>query len=216
MATGAPWAMTIRMTDLLRLVQWLSPAFPLSGYAYSHGLEAAMAKGRVRDAGGVEGWVRTVLRHGTGRLDAWAVRSAMACDDPEALTATIRARAGSAERWMETRDQGRAFCDVTTGMGEAPLADLPLPVALGLRARGMDPATVARLYLQALACQIVAAAARFLPLGQTEAQTILARLHPDIEAIAAHVDPTPPGSFAFLAELDAMAHETLQPRIFRT
>ena len=35
--------------DLLTLAQWLSPAFPVSGYAYSHGLEAAIAEGRVGD-----------------------------------------------------------------------------------------------------------------------------------------------------------------------
>ncbi|MGB3554725.1 MAG: urease accessory protein UreF, partial [Jannaschia sp.] len=64
-------------TDLLRLTQWLSPAFPLSGYAYSHGLETAMATGRVRDAAGTGAWVVTVLRHGTGALDAWVIRAAM-------------------------------------------------------------------------------------------------------------------------------------------
>jgi urease accessory protein len=33
--------------DLLTLTQWLSPAFPVSSYAYSHGLEAAIASGAV-------------------------------------------------------------------------------------------------------------------------------------------------------------------------
>ncbi|WP_092646224.1 urease accessory protein UreF [Jannaschia faecimaris] len=203
-------------TDLLRLTQWLSPAFPVSGYAYSHGLETAMAEGRVTDAASTAAWVRTVLTSGTGPLDVWAIRRVMGGADPEEVAATLRARAGSAERWQETRDQGAAFCDVTNAMGEVPLSDLPLPVALGVRARGMDAGIVAQLYLQAFAGQMVSAATRFLPLGQRAAQTLLRDLHPAIAAVAERNDTDPPGSAAALAELDAMAHEALQPRIFRT
>ncbi|MEM9798285.1 MAG: urease accessory UreF family protein [Pseudomonadota bacterium] len=205
------------MTDLLRLTQWLSPAFPLSGYAYSHGLETAMANGRVRDADGAYDWAATVLRHGSGALDAWLIRAAMAGGDPADLRDIAAARAGSAERWAETRDMGAAFATETEALGEAPLPPgLPFPVALGLRARGMDPVTVVTLYLQAFAGQLVGAATRFLPLGQSEGQGVLRRLHPLIAEIAAHEDETPPPQSAFLADYDAMAHETLQPRIFRT
>ena len=35
--------------DRLSLIQWLSPAFPTGGFAYSHGLEQAMTDG-TRDA----------------------------------------------------------------------------------------------------------------------------------------------------------------------
>jgi urease accessory protein len=202
--------------ELLRLTQWLSPAFPLSGYAYSHGLEAAMAEGRVRDAGQVQAWVATVLRHGTGALDAWVIRAAMAGADPKDVADTLRARSGCAERWEETRAMGAAFCATTEALGLPATPALPLPAALGLRARGMEPKLVCALYLQALAGQVVSAAARFLPLGQAEAQAVLAALHPVIEEVAMREEPGPPGSAALLAELDAMAHETLQPRIFRT
>ncbi|CTQ50865.1 urease accessory protein UreF [Jannaschia donghaensis] len=203
-------------TDLLRLTQWLSPAFPVSGYAYSHGLETAMAAGRVRDAATTRDWVRAVLVHGTGPLDVWAIRSVMGGARADDVALTLRARASSAERWAEMRDQGTAFCNVTSAMGEPTLTDLPLPVALGVRARGMDAVTVARLYLQTFAGQMVSAATRFLPLGQTQAQMILRGLHADIAEIADREDADPPGSAARIADLDAMAHETLQPRIFRT
>lgn len=208
--------MTIRTTDLLKLSQWLSPAFPVSGYAYSHGLEAAMAEGRVRDAASTEAWVACVLRHGSGALEAWAIRSVMGGMAPETVTETLRARAGCAERWEEMRAMGAAFCETTTAMGAPALADQPLSVALGLRAEGMDVETVVMLYLQAMAGQFVGAATRFLPLGQAEAQRVLAALHPVIADVAARSEPGPPGSSALLAELDAMAHETLQPRVFRT
>lgn len=218
MATGGPWGTTTMTTatDLLRLSQWLSPAFPVSGYAYSHGLETAMAEGRVVDAAGLAAWVKAVLRFGAGPLDVWAIRRVMAGDDPVEVAELLQARAGSAERWEEMRAQGAAFGAATAATGLAPVDDLPLPVVLGLRARGMEPGVVAALYLHAFASQLVSAAVRFVPLGQQEGQAVLADLHPVIEAVAAREDSTPPGQGALAAELDAMAHETLQPRIFRT
>ncbi|MEM7491384.1 MAG: urease accessory UreF family protein [Pseudomonadota bacterium] len=208
--------MTIPTTDLLRLTQWLSPAFPVSGYAYSHGLEAAMAAGPVTDAASTGAWVACVLRRGAGALDAWAIRAVLGGADPAEIAGILRARAGSAERSEEMEAMGAAFCRTTAEMGGAPLPDLPLPVALAIRAAGMDARVVATLYLQAFAAQLVGAATRFLPLGQAAAQAVLANLHPVIDAVAARSDPAPPGGGALLAELDAMAHERLQPRIFRT
>jgi urease accessory protein len=206
---------TMRTTDLLRLAQWLSPAFPLSGYAYSHGLEAAMAGGRVTDADSARDWARCVLERGTGALDAWAIRAVMEGADPDDAADTIRARAGSAERWEETRAMGAAFAGARRAMGyEAN--DHPLPVALGLAARGMEAEPVAALYLQSLAGQLIGAATRFLPLGQHAAQAALAALHPTIARLAVEIPAAPPPSGALMAEMDAMAHETLQPRMFRT
>ncbi len=218
MVTAGRWGtiMPAMTTDLLRLTQWLSPAFPISGYAYSHGLEAAMAGGRVADAGSVRDWVAAVLRYGTGALDVWAIRATLRGAEPSEVAAVLRARVGCAERWTEMRDQGAAFCAVTTAIGEVPLSDLPLAVALGVRARGMEAGLVAMLYLQAFAGQIVSAATRFLPLGQTEAQTISRDLHAVIAEVAARDHATPPGSAAFTADIDAMAHETLPARLFRT
>lgn len=204
-------------TDLLRLTQWLSPTFPISGYAYSHGLETAMASTRVRDAEGVRAWVAAVLRHGTGPLDVWAIRRVMGGAAADEVAEVLRARSGSPERWREMRDQGTAFGAVTEALGDgARGGDLPLPVALGMRARGMEPGIVTLLYLQGFAGQMVSAATRFIPLGQSVAQGVLRALHPVIRSVASRADDAPPGAAALLAEMDAMAHETLQPRLFQT
>ncbi|MEE4348227.1 MAG: urease accessory protein UreF, partial [Paracoccaceae bacterium] len=39
---------------LLTLMQWLSPAYPVGGFSYSHGLEWAVAAGDVTDASGFQ------------------------------------------------------------------------------------------------------------------------------------------------------------------
>ena len=70
--TTAPAVITIPMTDaakLMRLQSWLSPAFPIGAYSYSHGLEWAVEAGQVRDRASLVDWLEADLRFGTGRGD---------------------------------------------------------------------------------------------------------------------------------------------------
>lgn len=212
--------------DLLTLAQWLSPAFPVSGYAYSHGLEAEIAGGRVTDAESAEAWIRTVLEAGSGRTDALFLIAALAPEaDAAGLADLARAYAGSAERWQETRDQGAAFAATLRAMGEA-VDDHPYPVALGVASRRLDlpPATVAALFLQAFAASLGSVCVRFVPLGQAEGQRLVAALAPVAERIASmavdDLEKMPLiealGGAAPGADLAAMEHETLEVRLFRT
>ena len=57
--------MTISGT--LLLTQWLSPSYPLGSFAYSHGLETAIAQGWVTDAASLQDWLEDVLGVGSGR-----------------------------------------------------------------------------------------------------------------------------------------------------
>ena len=54
---------------LLPLFAWLSPAFPIGAFAYSHGLEQAVADGDVRDAVTLGRWLGDLLAHGSIRTD---------------------------------------------------------------------------------------------------------------------------------------------------
>jgi urease accessory protein len=62
--------------SLLRLLAWLSPAFPTGAFAYSHGLEWAVEAGDVRDETSLFGWLTDVMTHGTGRTDTILLRHA--------------------------------------------------------------------------------------------------------------------------------------------
>ena len=211
------------MTDqgLLTLSQWLSPAFPLGGFAYSHGLEAAISDG-LATAGEVQGWLDDILRFGSGKADAVLLCAAMAEDaDHGELAATARALAASRERWEETIAQGTAFTETVNALTGAAHAPAALPVAVGRAARGLGlpAAQVAALYLQAFATNLALAAVRFVPLGQTEGQRIVQALQPVVLEVADAAAETPvdaitngvPG-----ADLSAMAHEVMDVRIFRT
>ncbi|MBF0307476.1 MAG: urease accessory protein UreF, partial [Alphaproteobacteria bacterium] len=73
-------------SGLCRLMIWLSPAFPVGAYSYSHGIEWAVEAGALRDRDGLADWVADVLRHGAGRIDAAlflaAHRAVTAGDEP--------------------------------------------------------------------------------------------------------------------------------------
>ena len=207
---------------LLSVVQWLSPAFPVGSYAYSHGLEWAISAGDITSAEDLQRWIGTVLTEGAGRTDAILLAEALRPEaDLAALSALAQALAASRERLVETLDQGRALGQTIAALTGQPLPEMPYPVALGAAARGLGlPAEpVVALYLHAFASALVQAAVRFVPLGQTEGQAVLAALHPVIlqvaaEAAQAGIDQI--GSGAFRSDLAAMRHETMDVRIFRT
>ncbi len=214
--------MTPPLAPFLALSHWLSPAFPTGAFAYSHGLEQAVADGAVCDAASLETWLNGVLAHGAGRQDAILLaRSLAAGADHDALAALARALAPSAERLTETLEQGAALARTVQALTGRVLPARPLPVALGQAAAplGLDPRMVLALYLQGFIGNLVTIAIRHVPLGQTEGQGVLARLQPAIAALAEAVamDPGQPlGSAALAADLAAMRHEIREVRLFRT
>lgn len=204
----------------LTLVQWLSPAFPTGAFAYSHGLEAAIAAREVQDATGLETWLQNILTYGAGFQDAILVSHALegGCD---ALDDLARALQPCAERFQESSDQGAAFSRTVAGMTGWDLPPRLLPVAVGEAAARLDlPKTdVLSLFLQAFAGNLVTIAIRHLPLGQTEGQAVLYRLSPQIHDLALDAAQAPleaMGSCALAGDMAAIAHETQEVRIFRT
>ena len=198
--------------SLLRLLTWASPAFPTGGYAYSHGLEWAVEAGDVTNEAQTLDWIDAVLTDGTGRQDAILMRAAYAGVDVAALAA---ATAPSAERRAETLAQGAAFALAGAVWGDCPAA--AYPVAWGHLARQQDvPVDDAVLaMLHALAANLVSAAVRLVPLGQTAGLRIVAALEPTILRIA-HDPGTDLGGACFRGDIASMRHETQHTRLFRS
>ena len=211
-------------TALLTLTQWLSPAYPIGAFAYSHGLEAAVDLGWVTGPSGFEDWLCDVLESGAGRADALLLAAAYNAPGGEALREVdmrARAFASSRERLEETSAQGAAFCKVTDRVWGTGHQGLTYPVAVGASAAfaAVPLELTAQLYLQAFASNLIAAAQRLLPLGQTDGQAILQSLSPlflQISEDAADGDLTRLSNTALLADIAAMRHETQASRIFRT
>jgi urease accessory protein len=206
---------------LLSLTQWLSPSFPLGAFAYSHALELAMSEGKVSDAETLKTWLSDTLAYGGGKVDAWLLAMALAGGDPTALADLAESLAATRERWMETSDQGTAFVRTVAQMGGPTIASCALPVAVGQAARALDvdAETVIALYLHSFTANLVSAAVRFVPLGQSAGQSVLARLHDQIAAQArAALGATQEGltSSAFAADLGAAQHEDMDVRLFKS
>ncbi|RVV98848.1 urease accessory protein UreF [Mesobaculum littorinae] len=240
-------------TDHLTLAQWVSPAFPISSYAYSHGLEQAIATGDVTGPDALRAWIAAVVQDGSGLADAVLVHATLRGEDVADWAAAL---ATSRERWEETRDQGRAFARMVDdldrlegaredswdrrregalnggqdgepggrrdrGAAGVPTDGVAYPVAFGRAARRLDlPADVivAR-YLQAFAANLVSAAVRLMPLGQSAGQGVLAALAPVIAATATRARGLGCDDIVLAtpaADLAAMCHETMAVRHFRT
>jgi urease accessory protein len=219
---------------LARLLTWLSPAYPVGAYSYSHGLEWIVEAGQVRDVETLVGWIEDLLAHGAGRCDiiflaeSWR---ALGTDDGNLLKRTAElaaALAPSAERRLETLAQGTAFLAATLAAWPAPRLEalaaggrLAYPVAVGASAavHGLPLAATAQAYAQAWVASLVSAAVRLIPLGQSDGLRTLARLEPVIPrvvaaAVASTLDDV--GGAALTADIASMRHETQYTRLFRS
>lgn len=215
---------TATNSQILTLTQWLSPAYPIGAFAYSHGLEAATDQGWVNDPAGLEAWLETVLDHGAGRSDALLIAAAYHAEnahDLRDIDKTARSFAASKERLLESDQQGASFAKITEIVWGGELAGLTYPVALGAASRqeNLPLGLTQSLYLQAFLSNLIAAGQRLAPIGQTAGQQMQYRLSDRITAIvdaASNGDLTQLWSTSFLGEIASMKHETQYARIFRT
>lgn len=216
-------AIPMNTEHLLTLTQWLSPAYPVGGFAWSHGLETAIASGQVSDSDTLQAWLMAVLTHGAGRADAILLGAAHAAtpDTLPEVAALADALAPSQERRAETLSQGAAFAATTREVWGLDLPDMAYPVVIGRAAAlmGLPAVPPAQMMLQAMMSNQVQAAQRLMRLGQTKAQGVLARLTPLCariaeEAVPAGLDAL--GSAAFAIDIAAMRHEEQSPRLFRS
>lgn len=219
-------------TATLRLLAWLSPAFPTGGYAYSHGVEWAVEMREIRDGDTLFAWLDDVLRHGAGRSDTILLRHAHRARGDLTTLADLVERAlatsPSRERRAEATGQGNAFVAAARAWESRVLRDLaervgdiPYAVAVGALAgtAGIDEDLAASGTLQAFAANLISAAVRLVPLGQTAGLAVLARLEPSIltvthETRSATLDDL--GGFCFRSDIAAMRHETQYTRLFRS
>jgi urease accessory protein len=224
-------------TDALyRLLSWLSPAYPVGAYTYSHGLEAAVEEGAVRDRGGLVAYVATALRDGAGRVDGAllaAAHRAMERGRTRALDKAAElgmAWRGTAETALEAEAQGTAFLAVTLAAWPEPrLAAFAArhprrivhAVAFGAAAaaHGVALREAAFGYLSAFAANLVSAGVRLVPLGQTDGQVATAALMPAVAAstaaaLAARMSTL--GTASPALDLFSIRHETQYTRLFRS
>ena len=221
---------------LYRLTTWLSPAYPVGGFAYSGGIEWAVEAGDITNPETLRGWLETMLGHGAGLNDAILFAQAYRAvgDAHDARLAEIVELAAAfvptRERHLETTTLGRAFVDVTfaawpcaalTRLQDVAKGPIAYPVAVGVACAGhgipLEPAL--RAFLTALTSSWISAAVRLVPLGHTDSQHTLRAIEPAVaraaqRALAATLDDL--GSATFRADIASARHETQYTRLFRS
>ncbi|WP_407943691.1 urease accessory protein UreF [Martelella alba] len=214
---------------LLRLLAWLSPAFPLGGFAYSGGLEKAIDDQLLTTPGDLAPWLETALSYGFLWNDAVLLAASHRADGDAAALGDVAnlaaALAGSRERYLETTALGAAFVSAASAW-PAPALDalcgaVALPVAFGAIAgsHGMELVSVCQGYLQSQVSQLISAAIRLSLLGQTAGLATLAALEEPImvaamRAAASSLDDL--GGCSFAADIATLRHETQHSRLFRS
>jgi urease accessory protein len=224
---------------LLRLQSWLSPAFPIGSYSYSHGIEWAVDAGAVHDRLSLVAWLEADLCHGSGRNEAIFFSEAWCrAADPDGtklfeiaeLAAAFR---GTSEFVLESSQPGQACLAMLSQVWPDRVLDSlaetlrerhvqpALAVVLGARAARLGiPARLALpAFLQSYVANWVTAGVRLIPLGQTDGQLAIAELEEAVLAASAQAASSnieDLGSAAFMVDLASMAHETQYTRLFRS
>ncbi|MEI8144039.1 MAG: urease accessory protein UreF [Alphaproteobacteria bacterium] len=221
---------------LYRLLAWMSPSYPVGAFSYSHGLEWAVEQGDIISAASLIDWLDVVISEGSGLADATlfvqAHRAVMAHDPALLAEANAMALAlqPSRERRLETTAQGNAF--VMASEAAWPVAAFALlrsavqgsvayPVAVGVTAagHGIEETMAVHAYLHAVAANLVSAAVRLVPLGQTDGLRVVAALEPIVSATVARARDTALddiGGAALRSDIASMRHETQYTRLFRS
>jgi urease accessory protein len=232
--TATTMVMTTSTTDaaLLQLIWLASPALPIGGFSYSEGLEAAVEHALVHDETSARLWLVAQLRVSLARADLAVVAQAIA-----AWRASDAARIGELHAWVlqtretaelrqQTEQMGRSLVEwlrtvrpeLVEGLGETRLT-YPLAFALAASA-GTAPVRDSLLaFAFGWAENMMQAAIKSVPLGQSAGQRILSALAADIpgavdKALALRDDERQ--AFAPMLAILSARHETQYSRLFRS
>jgi urease accessory protein len=218
---------------LLRLLHLASPALPIGGFTYSQGIEWAVEAGWVRTAADLDAWLADQLHASLARVDLPLLpRMHAACAERDAaglsaLVDRLIAARETAELRLEEGNRGRALADLLGAWGLADAADwrprLARSQAAGFAfasaAWGLDPRQAAGAYAWSWLENLVLAAVKIVPLGQTQGQQCLARLAGQVAAAlntAFGLEDDAIGASSPALAIASSAHETQYTRLYRS
>lgn len=223
-------------TALLELMQLASPALPVGGFSYSEGLEAAVEAGLVTHETQAGDWLLDQLHLSLARADLPVLARALPAWQSgdlvriRELNDWVQQTRESAEIRQQTQQMGRSLAEWLKNRPApdarvAQLAALPpaptWPVAFALAAAysGAPLRDVLLSFGFGWAENMVQAAMRSVPLGQSAAQRMLARLIealPDAVQRAAELADEQRQAFTPMLAILSAQHEMQYSRLFRS
>ena len=221
--------------SLLQLMWLASPALPIGGFSYSEGLEAAVDTARVTTESEAAAWLLDQLELSLARGDlavlAQAIPAWQAADATRmaALNAWVLQTRESSELRAQTEQMGRSLLEwlrnhtTATASQIGLLAELqptyPLAFALAASASGAPVREGLLAYAFGWAENMVQAAIKSVPLGQSAGQRILSALTAAIPAAIDHALSLPDSArqaFSPMLAILSAQHEVQYSRLFRS
>ena len=228
-------AETLPAASLLQLIWLASPALPVGGFSYSEGLEVAVERAGVATESIASDWLADQLHLTLARGDlaviAQAIPAWRASDLPriEALNDWVLQTRETSEMRLQAEQMGRSLLDWLRNHDGANAAHISAcgqmqptyPVAFALAASqtaaGVGDCMLA--YAFGWAENMVQAALKSVPLGQSAGQRILARLSRDIPSAvesAIQLEDNERQAFSPMLAILSAQHETQYSRLFRS
>ena len=214
---------------LLPLLWLASPALPVGGFSYSEGLEPAVDAGLVTNEAQAADWLSAQLHLTLARADLVVVRDAIL-----AWRASDLQRVRQLNTWMLCTRETSEFRQQTEQMGRSlvewlksvrpeaaarAVFAMTYPVAWSLAAASFDLDTrdALRAFAFGWAENMMQAAVRAVPLGQSSGQRILSRLAGEIPAAVQDAFArTEPQAFSPMLAILSSRHENQYSRLFRS
>ena len=222
--------------SLLGLMWLASPALPVGGFSYSEALEAAIESGHVTDEAAASAWVCDQLELSLARSDLPALHAAWQAWRADDIAAVQQVQdwllqtRESAEFRLQTLQMGRSLADwlrqqpgdearAALLAGLTPAPTWPVAFALAGLRTGAGAADVLHAYAFGWAENMVQAAVKAVPLGQSAGQRLLRALVARIPQAVARALVLPDAgrqAFAPMLAILSAQHETQYSRLFRS
>tara|TARA_B100001248_G_scaffold129623_1_gene97190 strand:- start:147 stop:860 length:714 start_codon:yes stop_codon:yes gene_type:complete len=224
------------LSDLHTVLTWFSPSYPIGSYAYSHGLEYAVEEGLVKDPQTLLGWIRDLLFFGTGYNDSIIINSIYDsvandnCVEFDYISQIANAIKPTKEIALESYQQGVSFKNILMDVYSNSnltfylnrLDDcITYPSVVGV-AGGIfevEKKLLLHSYLHAFTSNILSAALRIMPIGQTEIQKIIFQMKGNVEEMtnkSLGLSLSDLGSSVFISDWASSKHQNQYTRLFRS
>lgn len=218
--------------SLLQLIWLASPALPIGGFSYSEGLEAGIDRAGLTGEKAVGDWLADQLHLSVARGDlaivAQAIRAWRSADMPRihALNDWVFQTRESAEFLLQTEQMGRSFVewlklhhgDIDVVFKDIP-ASYPIAFAFAVGRTDASARDGCLAFAFGWAENMVNAAVKTIPLGQSAGQRMLGRLTAEIpiavDGALVLPDDERQAFSPMLAVLSAQ-HESQYSRLFRS